>query len=218
MEMALSNKNYNFLLMVAGIILLVGVLPTDDNINLFSNYSLLLRNLVYLFSTASLFLFYLGVYAKIKKVKTISTFNSPTTIIIVGAIFVLISFGQPIIHYVKLQNLELRLYSDDELKSIKDDSIDLTNSPKKRVNAATIYYLESGKSLEYYDESGELKKFSPDDRMKKEHEKSEKMAEDIKQMKNISQDRMKIYLTIFILFGLGFFVLLIGTMHRATKQ
>lgn len=208
----MSKKKYKSLLTVSGVFLILGYLFPEIATN-FNNKSDFFVNYVtlYLFPIACLFLFYLGIYAKIKKVKTTSKSNSPLVIIIVSTILVFISFGQPIIQYLKLKNLAVKIYSDDELKNIKNDAVDLTISSKKRLNAAMVYYLESGESIEYYDKRGRLKKFSPDNRMKRELEKSEKMLEEIESMKNINQKRMKVYLGIFTFFGISFLVLLTAT-------
>lgn len=150
-------------------------------------------------------------YAKVKKINTNSKIYAPMSLIIFGFILICITFGGAFIQYSKLKDIEVTLYSDKELVKFEKKAVDLGSSYTERLNAATVYYLNSGELIKYYDASRDIKLFTPSSRMKTEWEKFQKMKSKIENMKKTSQNILTILVFLFLLFGTVFSILLFAT-------
>jgi hypothetical protein len=111
----------------------------------------------------SLMLLYFGIYANIRKVKTVPKLFRPTTCIIVASILTLFSFGSLTVKYFSLTGLASKRYShysEVELQKMKESGLDPTLTSNRA--AAAKYYIETGQSVEFLDENGQKILFSPD--------------------------------------------------------
>ena len=111
----------------------------------------------------SLMLLYFGIYANIRKVKTVRKLFRPIMCIIVASILTLFSFGSLTLKYFSLSGLASKKYShysEVELQKLKESCLDKTLTSNRA--AAAKYYIETGQSVEFLDEHGQKTLFSPD--------------------------------------------------------
>ncbi|MCK4814923.1 hypothetical protein KA005_04060 [bacterium] len=111
----------------------------------------------------SLMLLYFGIYANIRKVKTVRKLFRPIMCIIVASILTLFLFGSLTLKYFSLSGLASKKYShysEVELQKLKESCLDKTLTSNRA--AAAKYYIETGQSVEFLDEHGQKTLFSPD--------------------------------------------------------
>lgn len=135
------------------------------------------------FPILSITLLYFGIYAHLSGIKTARKLDGPITIIVLGSIFTLFSFGPPIASYFLVPDEILKPVSSAQLRTLREDAIDINKKPEERLLSATRYYVRTGKTIGYFDENGNKKVYFPNksvEEWRKNHvkhvQKAKKMA------------------------------------------
>lgn len=126
---------------------------------------------------------YFGIYANLCGIKTARKLDGPITVIVLGSIFTLFSFGSPIVTYFLIPDEIFEPVGSAELRTLKEGAIDLSKKAGERLFSARRYYIYTGKTIEYFNDDGKKKFYSPNKSVEewrnnhmKHLQKAEKMA------------------------------------------
>jgi len=157
----------------------------------------------------SLTLLYFGIYALVSKVKTIRKSNGPIVLIILGAFFVIMSFGPPLFSYFLIQDKKTEVMSITQLQSLKEGATDVSRKPSERLSLAQLYFLETGSAIEYLDESGKKILYSPTTSDKAKYGKHAQYGQEVVQRVSLVRSNVIALLILAIVSSFCFVVFLV---------
>jgi hypothetical protein len=111
----------------------------------------------------SILFLYFGIYSHLCGIKAKRKFEGPTSWIVFGSIFTLLSLGPPISMYFLFPDISVPPLSDTKLQTFIQTSINPNEEPDTRVAAAKLYYWETKDRIDYLDGSGNKRVYTPDE-------------------------------------------------------
>jgi len=156
----------------------------------------------------SLFFLYFGIYALVSRVKPMKIFGGATTCIMYASVFILLSFGYPILNYLYFARQPIHSISSRALRQLKERSRDpIKNSFGKY--EAQLYYMETGQKVKYVNENGSALLYSPS-------KSDEDYLEQRKQLLSIANSFRKSFITLSIFTGASLIAFLLFLRSRGS--
>jgi hypothetical protein len=119
-------------------------------------------------------LLFFSIYALFSRIKPTRKLESPIILTIIGIVFVLLSYGPPIVLYSMTYN-ENSHFSDLDAEQAKKEAVNINLFPGARLQAVRNYYLDTGERLTYLDKNNSEVLYAPDDMALKLHEVTAKL-------------------------------------------
>lgn len=129
---------------------------------LFEEQRLILAFLYFAVRIATLYLLFFSIYAFLSKIRSIHRLESPVIFIIIAVVFVVLSFGPPIVFYVLSRDTG-SVYSRLDVSEVKSNAMNINVSPVERLQSVRNYYLDTGTRLPYLDDNNKETILTPDD-------------------------------------------------------
>lgn len=125
---------------------------------------LILAMLYFAIRLVTLYLLFFSVYALVAKIKSIRKLESPVILAIIGTIFVILSYGPPIVAYSMSHDSKIDFKrSPLTAQEVKNKAMSRDIHPYMRLDSVRNYYLDTGERLPYLDDNSREKLFVPDD-------------------------------------------------------
>ncbi len=164
----------------------------------------------YAFPIFSITLLYFGIYSHLCGIKSKSSqkVDGPITFIVIGSIFTLLSFGSPFVSYFLIPDQIFEPVSSAELQNLKESAIDIGRKPEDRLVSAKLYYIKTGKTIEYCDEIGKKILYIPDNSVKERRNNKIQYIQESAKIASMAKTDVIRHISIAILSFLCFLVLL----------
>lgn len=160
------------------------------------------------FPILSITLLYFGIYAHLCGIKTAKKLDAPITIIVVGSVFTLFSFGPPIASYFLTPYEILEPFTSVELQSLRESAGDLSKKAGQRLFSARRYYIYTGKTIEYFNENGKKEIYSPNKSVEERRNNHVKYLQKAKKMASAARINIIFHISIALFSALVFLVFL----------
>lgn len=129
------------------------------------SFPIILIVLYFAVRIAALFLLFFSIYALLAKIKNYRKLESPVILTIIGVIFVILSFGPPIVAYSITHDYKYA-YERSRLdaEQVKKEAVNINNSSGKRYLMVDDYYLDTGERLPWLDDNNKVTIYTPDEK------------------------------------------------------
>lgn len=172
------------------------------------NYSIFWLMLGLAYPILSITLLYFGIYAHLCGIKTARKLDGPITLIVLGSVLTLFSFGPPIVSYFLIPEEIFEPVSPAELRTLREGATDMSKKTGERLLSATRYYVKTGKTIEYFNENGKKKLYSPNKSVEEWRNNHIKHLEKANKMASVARIMIISHLSIALVSAVVFFVFL----------
>ncbi len=107
-------------------------------------------------------LLFFSIYALFSRIKPTRKLESPIILTIIGVIFLILSYGPPIVLYSMTYNDKIH-FSDLDAEQAKKEAMNINLVPIARLQAVRNHYLDTGERLTYLDDNNREVLYAPDD-------------------------------------------------------
>jgi hypothetical protein len=147
-----------------------------------------------------IYLFFFSIYALLAKIETTRKLESPVVLVIIGAIFVILSYGPPIVAYLITHDYEIDLKrSHLDAGQVSKEAVNANNMSGKRYGLVEDYYFETGERLPWLDNNNKVTIYTPDE---KAMERLKLRRSLVESERMLNRSRANLRTTAFSLIGL----------------